>query len=513
MTSGDKPKAPRILLCGGRPEVEKDCRIESVEPGEDPLGRLKAALESGDPYDVVVLAGDDTATPPSKPAQWLAIQPDIQLISVGRGFEASGEVFVFAENPGWAVLMQVVRQMANKRRLRRDLEGSSSGAARHSQKLEAVGRLAAGVAHDFNNLLTVIDGYTGLLLQRQDLQPAVRDDVRKIAHAAESAGALTRKLLAFSSKQPLQPRPVELNSQVLALQEMMARLVGDAVEMRFELGPGDPTVNGDPGGIEQIILNFVLNARDAMPNGGVVTIRTAIHTILFADVLYHHEARPGRFVELAVEDTGIGMDQATQARIFEPFFSTKEPGKGTGLGLSTVREIVKLHGGWVEVSSRPGQGACFKAQFPLSEPDAGVSMARPRAAEPGQAITVLLVEDEDTVRSLGRLILKRAGYHVIEAPNGDAALQIWKQRGQEVGMVLTDMIMPGALSGGSLARELRKDRPEVPILFTSGFSAEVVNGDLLAHEVFLPKPYGPGTLLEKVRECLERGGAKSIRNL
>jgi signal transduction histidine kinase len=504
MISGEPTKVPRVLFCGIDPGAAVAFRFDMAPAVLDPLTCLKAAIDAGDSYDVVVLApaGFNGVVP--IPAEWFATQPDVQLIAIGSNYQAAAGLFVFADHPPADLLAQTIRLMAERRLLRRLLEGTSSGAARHSQKLEAVGRVAAGVAHDFNNLLTVIDGYTGLLLQKPDLQPSAREDVRKIAHAAESAAALTRKLLAFSSRKPLQPRPVELNSQVLALQEMLTRLVGDGVEMRFELGPGNPTVNGDPAGIEQIILNFLLNARDAMPNGGVVKIRTAVHTISFGEMLSHSDARPGRFVELAVEDTGIGMDRATQGRIFEPFFSTKEPGKGTGLGLSTVKEIVKLHGGWVEVTSKPGEGSCFKAQFPLSETADSPVERRSAAPASGQAVTVLLVEDEDTVRSLGRLILRRAGYQVIEAVNGDTALEIWKERCPEIGMVLTDMIMPGALGGRDLARELRKDRPDIPVLFTSGFSAEVVNGDLLAQELFLPKPYGPAALIEKVRECLER---------
>ena len=374
---------------------------------------------------------------------------------------------------------------------------------RHSQKLEAVGQLAAGVAHDFNNLLTVIDGYTGLLLLREDLPPSVREDVRKIAHASESASALTRKLLAFSRKQVLQPRPVRLNEHVLALQDMLTRLIGERVELRFELGPGAPTVLGDPSGLEQVILNLALNARDAMPSGGVVTIGTAIRSVGAAEPGRSREARPGRFLELSVSDTGNGMPDDVKARIFEPFFTTKEPGKGTGLGLSTVMAIVRQHGGWIEVRSQPGEGALFAAYFPLTE-SRDLPAGTPAAPlEPdGRPLTVLLVEDEESVRSFARIVLQRAGYRGFEAENGDAALELWRRSGGGFGLVLTDMIMPGTLSGGTLAAELRKEQPGLPILFMSGYSAELVGNDLVTEAVFLPKPFSPGALLAKVRSCV-----------
>jgi signal transduction histidine kinase len=374
----------------------------------------------------------------------------------------------------------------------------------HSQKLEAVGQLAAGVAHDFNNLLTVIEGYTGLLLMRDDLPPSAREDVRKVAHASESASALTRKLLAFSHKQVIQPRPVRLNEHILALQDMLTRLIGERVELCFELGPGDPTVLGDPSGLEQVILNLALNARDAMPSGGVVTIGTGVRTLDELEFGPGSRARAGRFLELVVSDSGIGMSEEVRARIFEPFFTTKEPGKGTGLGLSTVQSIVHQHGGWIEVRSRPGDGTHFAVYFPLAPSELPtVRPGSPVEILEGGPLTILLVEDEESVRSYARIVLKRAGYQVIEAETGDSALDLWRSSEAEIGMVLTDMIMPGSLTGGMLAERLRQERADLPILFMSGYSAELTVNELVTEAVFLPKPFSPGALMAKVRHVLE----------
>jgi two-component system cell cycle sensor histidine kinase/response regulator CckA len=378
---------------------------------------------------------------------------------------------------------------------------------RHSQKLEAVGQLAAGVAHDFNNLLTVIDGYTGLLLAREDLDGEVVDDVKKIGQASESASALTRKLLAFSRKQVLQPRPVQLNEHVLSLQDMLTRLIGEQVELRFELGPGAPTVLGDPSGIEQVILNLALNARDAMPAGGVVTIGTLVRELAAPMPRNADPAPPGRYLELSVSDTGTGMTEEVRARIFEPFFTTKEPGKGTGLGLSTVLAILRQHGGWIDVRSRLGEGTVVTAYFPVIETVAPSVQRVPVPSLPAvSGRKVLLVEDEESVRSYARIVLTRAGFQVTEAENGDTALELWKGTDGGFGLVVTDMIMPGSLSGGALALELRRGNPKVPILFISGYSAELSDHELVHESVFLAKPFSPGALLAKVQSCLQDPG-------
>ena len=383
------------------------------------------------------------------------------------------------------------------------------GQLRHSQKLEAVGQLAAGVAHDFNNLLTVIDGYTGLLLARTELDEEVADDVRRIAQASESASALTRKLLAFSRKQVLQPRPVPLNEHVLSLQDMLTRLIGEQVELRFELGPGAPTVMGDPSGIEQVILNLALNARDAMPQGGVVTIGTKVREWSSLQPV-GEGIRPGPFLELSVADSGTGMTEEVRSRIFEPFFTTKEPGKGTGLGLSTVLAIIRQHGGWVDVRSRPGEGTLVAAYFPVVPQAVPEARKDPNRTAPVPAgLRVLLVEDEESVRSYARIVLTRAGFEVSEAENGDAALELWHRNNGAFGLVVTDMIMPGSLTGGALALALRRESPGVPILFISGYSAEVAGSDLVKESVFLAKPFSPGALLSKVHGCLEATAAAS----
>ncbi len=365
-----------------------------------------------------------------------------------------------------------------------------------AQKMEAVGRLAGGIAHDFNNLLTVITSYTELLLEDLGRDDPKREDVEQVRKAAEGAASLTRQLLAFSRQQVLEPRVVNLNVVVGGLRKMLPRVLGEDVEFTTTLAPDLRAVRADVGQLEQVLMNLAVNARDAMPTGGKLTIETANVAL---------DRPEGHFVMLAVSDTGAGMDEATQARIFEPFFTTKGPGKGTGLGLATVYGIVKQSGGFIWVYSEPGHGTSFKIYLPqVDEPlDQG---AAPPAAAGGRrgTETVLVVEDAAAVRAVTRQVLERQGYTILEAPNGAAALHVAATHRGPIHLLLTDVVMP-ALSGRPLAERLAQLRPEIRVLYTSGYTDDSIvrHGILEPGIAYLQKPFTPDSLAQKVRDVLD----------
>jgi two-component system, cell cycle sensor histidine kinase and response regulator CckA len=382
---------------------------------------------------------------------------------------------------------------------------------RQSQKMEAVGRLAGGVAHDFNNVLTVVKSFSEFLLEDLDKLDPRRSDVEEIAKAADRAAALTRKLLAFSRKQVMRPEPLDLNSVVVGMEKMLQRLIGEDVHIATALDPELLPVEADPSSIEQAILNLAVNARDAMPDGGTLTIRTKNEALEKTDAGW--AIRPGRYAMLSVSDTGHGMDATTQARVFEPFFTTKPQGQGTGLGLAMVYGIVKQSGGHVWVESRPDQGTTFTAYLPQpSEIEARAALrAAPRASgdpHPGGSsaggATILVVDDEEAVRSSARRALERAGYIVIPASDGADALRLFTEHDGAVDMVVTDVAMPG-LSGRDLVGRLKIMSPELPVLFVSGYTEEAVRkqGVLEPGAAYLEKPFTPEKLLHKVREVLD----------
>ena len=388
-----------------------------------------------------------------------------------------------------------VRDLTDQRRLQQQLV--------QSQKMEAVGRLAGGIAHDFNNLLTVITSYSDLLLE--DLAPTdpMRQDVEQVRHAADGAAALTRQLLAFSRQQVLAPRVVNLSAVVQSIEKMLHRVIGEDVELVTSLDPDVGAVKADVGQLEQVLMNLAVNARDAMPTGGKLTLETG-NVEHDPDYAREQEASPvRRFVMLAVSDTGIGMDEATRARIFEPFFTTKEPGKGTGLGLATVYGIVQQSGGFIWVYSEPGRGTTFKIYLPQVDapPDAaGVAATElPRGTE-----TVLLVEDAAAVRAAVRQVLERQGYTVLEAPHGNAALALATAHEGPIHLLLTDVVMPG-LSGRQVADQLKQLRPDTRVLYASGYTDDAVvrHGVLEAGIAYLQKPFTTGGLARKVREVLD----------
>jgi PAS domain S-box-containing protein len=387
---------------------------------------------------------------------------------------------------------------------------------RQAQKMEAIGRLAGGVAHDFNNLLTVIKASTGFLLDELDPADPRREDARHVAAAAERAAGLTRQLLAFSRKQILEPRVLDVNTVVSNLRPMLARLIGEDVRVEVKLAESAGSVMADVGQLEQVLINLAVNARDAMPDGGRLMIETAELTIDERTALAYARREQcavlaGSYVMLAVSDTGTGMSSEVRARIFEPFYTTKEPGKGTGLGLSTVYGIVKQSGGQIWVYSEPGEGTVFKLYFPRLEEAPTASLNRLRELPAGGTETVLLVEDEESVRRLARRILERQGYRVLESRNGREALAQATEYGDQIHLILTDVVMP-ELSGRGLIERLTALRSNAAVIYMSGYSGDDVlrRGLLEPGSLFIQKPFGPNALLGKVREALDRATAGHV---
>ncbi len=376
---------------------------------------------------------------------------------------------------------------------------------RQAQKMEAVGRLAGGVAHDFNNLLTAIRGYADLLLMQIDDGFPLRREVEEIQRAADRAADLTHQLLAFSRKQVLQPKVLDLNAVMSNMDKMLRRLIGEDVDLITVLRPGLGMVKVDPGQIEQVIMNLAVNARDAMPEGGKITIETANVELSAEYAAFHAAVQPGPHVMLTVTDTGTGMDDETKQRLFEPFFTTKELGKGTGLGLSTVYGIVKQSRGSIWVYSEPGEGTCFKIYLPRHEPAEGAHRAAKRArAAPRGKETILLVEDEAVVRMLAAEIMRKSGYHVLEAGNGAAALRLIDDRKNFIDLMLTDVVMPG-MGGRQLVEQLPAFLMGMKVLYMSGYPDEAIgrHGFLEPGTPFLQKPFTADGLLRKVREILD----------
>jgi PAS domain S-box-containing protein len=378
---------------------------------------------------------------------------------------------------------------------------------RQAQKMEAVGRLAGGVAHDFNNLLTVINGYSEMLFNRLPADDPGRELLAQVRKSGERAARLTRQLLAFSRKQVLQPQVVSLNTLLGELRKLLRPLIGEDIELALVPAPLLGLARVDPGQFEQAVINLAVNARDAMPRGGRLTIETH-NTELDEDYAGRHpEVRPGRYVLVAVSDTGQGMDETTRARIFEPFFTTKGPGKGTGLGLAMVYGFVKQSGGHVEVYSEWGRGTTFKVYLPRAEQTTPSAKAPPDLLKvPGGTETVLLVEDEDAVRTLSRLVLQSSGYTVLEARDGQEAVWVAQQHQGPIHILVTDLVMP-RMSGRQLADLLTQARPHVRTLFMSGYTDEAVlrHGVLEASVAFLQKPFSPIGLARRVREVLDAG--------
>ena len=390
----------------------------------------------------------------------------------------------------------ILRDVSERRRLEEQL--------RQAQKMETVGRLAAGVAHDFNNLLMAVLGYSEVTLRKLAPDDPLRGDLLGIIEVGERTGTLIRQLMTFSRKQVVRPQVLDLHAVVATVSKMLRCLIGEDVELDTRTGATHSRVRADPGQLEQVLLNLAVNARDAMPTGGRLRIETENVSLDEAEARAHPEARAGAYILLTVSDTGCGMTAEVQSHLFEPFFTTKEPGKGTGLGLATVHGIVKQFGGHIRVESEVGRGTTFKIYLPAAEPDAAGSAA-PAAEVPGGSETVLVVEDEDVLRPLFRRMLHDKGYHVLEARNGSEALQISERHAGPIHLLLTDVVLP-QMNGRELAERLAAMRPGLRVVYMSGYAPEKVFGHGVLEEGmdFLQKRFREDELARKVREVLDR---------
>jgi len=384
-----------------------------------------------------------------------------------------------------------------------------------AQKMESIGRLAGGIAHDFNNVLTVINGRTCLLLDDPSLPGETRDALNEIFTAGERAASLTRQLLLFSRKRSIQKALVDLNDIVQDVAQMLGRLIGENIALKLELASDLPTIEADSSMMEQILMNLAVNARDAMPDSGELTISTCLRTLAAGDIRHQPDASPGTYVCLRVTDTGTGIAPDIMPRIFEPFFTTKGVGNGTGLGLATTFGIVKQHQGWRDVASEVGVGTTFSIFLPIAVAQPYVPAIRndPPAWPTGGRDTILLVEDEQCVREFAVAVLQPLGYRVLQARSGEDALEVWKWHGNRISLLLTDMVMPGDLSGLQLAQQLQAQKPSLRVVYTSGYTEEKTQvvfgfGDATR---FIHKPYHPRALAQIVRETLDSSDASLLR--
>jgi nitrogen-specific signal transduction histidine kinase/ActR/RegA family two-component response regulator len=378
---------------------------------------------------------------------------------------------------------------------------------RQSQKMEAFGQLAGGVAHDFNNILAVIQLQAGLVKSSPNLSQELIDFAGNIEDAAERGANLTHQLLFFSRKQMMQPQNLKLEEVISSMTRMLGRTLGEHIRLQFNFSEVPLCIQADRGMIDQILLNLTVNARDAMPKGGNITIETSAVEFDEATAPRTSQARPGSFVCLSVADEGCGIPPEILPRIFEPFFTTKEVGKGTGLGLATVFGIVQQHKGWINVDTAVGRGTTFRVYLPRSvkTPDDKFSWPSTEAIRGGNE-TILLVEDESALRSSVRIALSRLGYQVLEAANGAEALEVWQQHGGKIRLLLTDLMMPGGMLGRELAEQLLQQNPDLKVVFASGYSREIVSSDFPLEEGFnfLTKPFEAEKLAHTIRKRLDQ---------
>ena len=375
-----------------------------------------------------------------------------------------------------------------------------------SEKMNSVGQLAGGIAHDFNNLLTVIHGHADLMRDSALLHNELVGPVQEISAAAIRATNLTKQLLTFSRQHPMIAADIDLNDTVAQMSNMLGRILGEELRLQVEFQQPPPFVRADRGMIEQVLLNLAVNARDAMPAGGELRIRTTVRMVTADELALEPDVVPGRFVCLSVRDNGCGMPGDNLGKIFEPFFTTKEIGKGTGLGLATVYGIVKQHKGWLRVESTVGEGTTFEVYLPHSDAKALEPTRVPDVIKPEHGDeTILLVEDEETIREMAKMFLESHGYRVLEAGNGPEALQIWNNGQDQIDLLLTDLVMPHGVSGQALAQQLQSDRPSLKVIYSSGYSCDLFGPDsfLNPETNFLQKPYRLDSLAEIIRRCLD----------
>jgi PAS domain S-box-containing protein len=378
---------------------------------------------------------------------------------------------------------------------------------RQAQKMEAVGQIAAGIAHDFNNILAVIQGHAELQLSANNLDASLMESLSEMSQAANRAASLTRQLLAFSRKQMLRPRALDLTELLSNLGRMLQRIIGEHIRLQIRCMENLPPVLADQVNLEQVVINLAVNARDAMPRGGPLRITAELTEVTAAHLEEQPDAMVGTFIKLSVADEGVGMDETVRRKIFEPFFTTKAVGQGTGMGLATVYGIVKQHQGWIEVASKPQTGSTFMVYLPLAPgkvektTEQGTDLFR--AATP-KAHTILIVEDEDSLRNMAEKILKRQGYHILTAQDGPDALRIWPEHRGEIDLLFTDMMMPGGMTGRELAQQLLRDKPSLRVIYSTGYSVDFTNPDnnLADGAEVLLKPYDATALTRVIKKAL-----------
>jgi PAS domain S-box-containing protein len=494
--------------------LDREGRILEFNPAAQQIFGHRGAAAVGQEMARLLVPADSRAAyerllagclkpPTSAPAERLEM-----ALARADGSEVPAELTVTRiRTEGAPLFTCYIRDLTDRKKAEEALQRAEEN-FRQAQKMEAVGRLAGGVAHDFNNILTVITGYTQMLLSALPANSPHRPSVQTIGKSAERAAALTRQLLAFSRRVVLEPRVFDLNHAVADMGKMLQRLIGEHIDLVTMPAADLAAIKADPGQIEQVIMNLAVNACDAMPQGGKLTIETRNLELNEYYARTHPEVKPGRYVMLALSDTGVGMDEATKQRIFEPFFTTKEVGKGTGLGLATVYGIVKQSGGHIAVYSEPGKGSTFKVYLPATDerptalPGGDVPASRPAPRANGKG-TILLVEDEEMVRCLSSEILRQQGYTVREARHGLDALRLSPEELDAVDLTVTDVVMP-EMNGRDLAQHLLGRKPNMKVLYVSGYTDNAVirNGLLEPGSAFLEKPFSPDSLAWKVDELM-----------
>ena len=532
------------------PDLKSDFELDSAYQGQEALEKVKQALAAGRPYAVAFV---DVRMPPgwdgveTVKRLW-EVDTELQVVictaysdyswdEILRQVGSSDNLVIlkkpfdnvevlqlaFAFTRKWQLkrqanlkLDELTRMVADRTRelesanrdLKREMQErvQAEKQLRQAQKMEAVGQLAAGVAHDFNNILTVIHGHASLLQMRLGGAGPNAKSTSEITSAVDRAANLVRQLLAFSRKQLLQFRNVELSEVIRSVSGMLEQMAGERIILEKQCGESLPPIFADRGMIEQVIVNLTLNARDALPRGGRIILGSSAVTVTEQGAGRHPEARPGRFICLSVTDNGCGMDSQVLSHLFEPFFTTKEVGKGTGLGLATVYGIIKQHQAWIEVQSQVGVGTTFQVFFPIS--------ARRPAPEPehsGKAShtpgteTILIAEDEPSLREMIEEVLSLQGYRVLAANSGPEALAVWRKEKSSIDLLLTDMVMPGGMMGTDVATELKRSNPCLKVIYTTGYSPGTagVQDSFREGVNLLPKPYAPDTLVALVRKCLD----------
>jgi len=525
-------------------------QLDSAFQGQEGYALVQQSIAAGQPYAMIFM---DVRMPPGwdgieTTSKILEIDPDLQIVICTAYADYSwdemtaklgvSDRLVILKKPFDNVeVVQLAHALTEKWRLRKQNRAQMEGlekmvaartwdlqqaneklrtemaeharteeALRQSQKMDALGQLAGGIAHDFNNLLTVIRGQAQCLVLEGPQTPAVLETLQQIDAAAERAAKLTSQMLMFGRKKRMERQHLDLSQTLTQFGKMLNQILGEDITLEIQSEGTSLAVYADPVMIEQVVLNLAVNARDAMPRGGRLRIFTDKMDITDEKARHIPKARPGQFVRISVSDTGSGINPEAMPHLFEPFFTTKEQGKGTGLGLATVYGIVKQHEGWIEVETEPGQGASFMIILPLASPRPVLpTVPLPKTKIVGGKETILLVEDEQIVRRMALRVLQRQGYRVLEAGSGEDALLVWNEHGAEIDLLLTDMVMPGGMSGRELATTLLSKKAGLKVTYTTGYSRDAIGHDLALEEGlnFLAKPYHPDHLAQTVRRCLD----------